>query len=60
MLEGVFFLAPSKTVNAPPTAKAPTDSALQEKEVSAEDPFVLSDDDDLVPDPEHDKFNLAN
>jgi hypothetical protein len=43
-----------------PTAKAPTDSALQEKEVSAEDPFVLSDDDDLVPDPEHDKFNLAN
>jgi hypothetical protein len=26
----------------------------------AEDPFVLSDDDDPVPNPEHDKFNLAN
>jgi hypothetical protein len=43
-----------------PTANAPTKGAAQKKETSAEDPFVLSDDDDPVPDPEHDKFNLAN
>jgi hypothetical protein len=43
-----------------PTAKAPTKDAPQQKETSAEDPFLLSDDDDPVPDPEHDKFNLAN
>jgi hypothetical protein len=43
-----------------PTAKAPTERVLQQNETSAEDPFVLSDDDDPVPDPEHDKFNLAN
>jgi hypothetical protein len=43
-----------------PTAKAPTEGSLQQKETSAEDPFLLSDDDDPVPDPEHDKFNLAN
>jgi hypothetical protein len=43
-----------------PTANAPKVGAPQRKETSAEDPFVLSNDDDLVPDPEHDKFNLAN
>jgi hypothetical protein len=42
------------------TAKAPTEGASQQKETSAEDPFLLSDDNDPVPDPEHDKFNLAN
>jgi hypothetical protein len=35
-----------------PTAKAPTEGAPQQKETSAEDPFLLSDDDDPVPDPD--------
>jgi hypothetical protein len=52
-------LAKSNVVEIP-TAKAPTEGAPQQKETSAEDPFLLSDDDDPVPDPEHDKFNLAN
>jgi hypothetical protein len=43
-----------------PTAEAPTEGAPQQKETSAEDPFLLSDDDDPVLDLEHDKFNLAN
>jgi hypothetical protein len=43
-----------------PTAKAPMEGAPQHKETSAEDPFLLSDDDDPVHDLEHDKFNLAN
>jgi hypothetical protein len=43
-----------------PTASAPTQGVVQRKETSAADPFVLSDDDEPVPDPEHDKFNLAN
>jgi hypothetical protein len=43
------------------TAEAPTEGAPQQKETSAEEPFLLSDDDDdPVPDPEYDKFNLAN
>jgi hypothetical protein len=41
-------------------AEAPTEGAPQQKETSVEGPFLLSDDDDPVPDPEHDKFNLAN
>ena len=32
----------------------------QHKETSTVDPLVLSDEDDPVPDPKHDKFNLAN
>jgi hypothetical protein len=43
-----------------PMAEAPIEGAPQQKETSAEEPFLLSDDDDPVPDPEHDKFNLAN
>jgi hypothetical protein len=43
-----------------PTAKAPMEGAPQQKETFAKDPFLLSDDDDPVPDPELDKFNLAN
>jgi hypothetical protein len=43
-----------------PTANAPTVGAPQQKETYAKDPFMLSDDDDPVLDPEHDKFNLAN
>ena len=39
-----------------PKAKAPP----QHKKMSAADPVVLSDDDDPIPDPEHDNFNLAN
>jgi hypothetical protein len=39
-----------------PMANTPS----QKKETSAEDPFVLSDDDDPVPDLEHDKFKLTN
>ena len=43
------------------TIEARTEEApLQHKETSAMDPLVLSDEDDLVPNPEHDKFNLAN
>ena len=42
------------------TIKAPTKGAPQQKETSAEDPFLLSNDDDPVPNLEHDKFNLAN
>jgi hypothetical protein len=42
-----------------PGAEAPTEEAPQQKETSAEEPFLLSDD-DPVPDLEHDKFNLAN
>jgi hypothetical protein len=48
-------LAKSNVVETP-TAKAPTEGAPQQKETSAKDPFLLSDDDD----PEYDKFNLAN
>jgi hypothetical protein len=43
-----------------PMENAPTERVLQKKETSTKDPFVLSNDDDPVPDPEHDKFNLAN
>jgi hypothetical protein len=32
----------------------------QQKPTSREEPVVLSDEDDPVPDPEHDRFNLAN
>ena len=35
-------------------------SPSQRRITTAADPVVLSDDDDPVPDPEHDKFNLAN
>ena len=44
-------IAKAPTVEAPPQHK---------KKTSAADPVVLSDDDDLVPDPKHNKFNLAN
>ena len=43
-----------------PMAKAPTEGVPQQKETSTKDPFLLSDDDDPIPDLEHDKFNLAN
>ena len=39
-----------------PMAEAPP----QYRETSAADPLLLSDGDDLLPDLEHDKFNLAN
>ena len=51
---------PKSIIVENPTANAPTVGAPQRKETSAEDPFVLSDDDDPIPDLEHDKFNLAN
>jgi hypothetical protein len=37
-----------------PGAEAPTEGAPQQKETSVEEPFLLSDDDDPVPDLEHD------
>jgi hypothetical protein len=52
-------LAKSNVAKTPET-EAPTEKAPQQKATSAEEPFLLSDDDDPVPDPEHDKFNLAN
>jgi hypothetical protein len=41
-------------------ADAPPRDANKSKDTSATDPIMLSDEDDLVPDPENDKFNLAN
>jgi hypothetical protein len=43
-----------------PTADAPRGDANKSKDTSATDLIVLSDEDDPVPDPEDDKFNLAN
>ena len=43
-----------------PMAKALMEGAPQHKKTSAKDSFLLSDDDDPIPDLEHDKFNLTN
>ena len=54
--EGYLWEREAGTGEAP-TAQSPP---KQLRETSAADPLVLSDEDDPVPDPEHDKFNLAN
>jgi hypothetical protein len=43
-----------------PKADVPCGNTNKSKDTSAMDPIVLSDEDDPVPDPEDDKFNLAN
>jgi hypothetical protein len=41
-------------------ADAPRGDANKSKNTFATDPIVLSDEDDPIPDPKDDKFNLAN
>jgi hypothetical protein len=45
---------------ANPISDAPHNDTTKSNDTSALDPIVLSDEDEPVPDPENDKFNLAN
>jgi hypothetical protein len=43
-----------------PMADTTNNDTAKSRDTSASDPIVLSDEDEPVPDPENDKFNLAN